>query len=245
MKKWRMSRRPARAARARSRARPGRGCRGRCRRHRGSRWRPTSWPARSPTARAGVSHAGPGAPQCIREQQTRPGDYRGAAMWVGSMRVGVWTADQPDAGTDSLVQAEVLRDDAWIATLNLDYATEDDLERGAFRDYVYFSLPRRNDQTPPLPDGVGQNPMPYPDFGFEYSHGLFGHLKLRLHIRSDDMWIKDKVDLSIRQVREVATSFDTLAWQQDSSWSVVGVWGQDVAMSTDDDEGVETWTLLL
>jgi hypothetical protein len=166
-------------------------------------------------------------------------------MWVGSIRVGVWTADQPDAGTDSLVQVEVLRDGAWISTLNLDYVTEDDLERGAFRDYFYSNLPRRNDQTPPLPDGIGQNPMPYPDFGFEFSHGLFGHLRLRLHIRNDDMWIKDKVDLSIKQVRQVATSFDTLAWQQDTSWSVVGVWGQDVAMSTDGDEGLETWTLLL
>ena len=152
-------------------------------------------------------------------------------MWVGSIRVGVWTADQPDAGTDSLVQVEVLRDSAWIATLNLDYAAEDDLERGAFRDYFYSNLPRRNDQTPPLPDGIGQDPMPYPDHGFEFSHGLFGHLRLRLHIRNDDMWVKDKDD--------------TLDWQQDTSWSVIGVWGQDVAMSTDGSEGLETWTLLV
>jgi hypothetical protein len=166
-------------------------------------------------------------------------------MWVGSIRVGVWTADVDNAGTDSLVQVEVLRDGVWIKTLNLDYSNEDDLERDAFRDYFYLNLPWVNDLTPALPSGVGQSPMPYPSFGFEFSNGLYGHLRLRLHIRGDDMWVKDKVDLSVRQVRLVSTSFDTLAWQQDSSWSVVGVWGQDVAMSTDGDEGVETWTLIL
>ena len=185
------------------------------------------------------------APPGIREQQMRPGDESGAAMWVGSIRVGVWTADQPDAGTDSLVQVEVLRDSAWISTLNLDYAAEDDLERGAFRDYFYSNLPRRNDQTPPLPDGVGQNPMPYPDFGFEFSHGLFGHLRLRLHIRNDDMWVKDKVELSIRQVRQVGDQFRHPRLAAGHVVVVVGVWGQDVAMSTDGSEGLETWTLLL
>ncbi|MBA2559150.1 MAG: hypothetical protein H0V07_04560 [Propionibacteriales bacterium] len=166
-------------------------------------------------------------------------------MWVGSIRVGIWTADQADAGTDSLVQAEVLRDGNWISTLNLDYSTEDDLERGAFRDYFYSNLSWDNDQTQQLPPDIGRNPMPYPDYGYEFSNGPYGHLKLRLHIRGDDMWVKDKVDLSVKEVRLVPTSFDTVAWRQDSSWSIVGVWGQDVALSTDGSEGVTTWTLNL
>lgn len=164
-------------------------------------------------------------------------------MWVGSIRVGVLTADQTDAGTDSLVQAEVLRDGQQISTLSLDYATEDDLERGAFRDYFYPNVHPHNDKTPMLPPGVGQNPMPYPDFGYEFSHGLAGHLVLRLHIHGDDMWVKDNIDLAIKQVRQVATSFDTLAWHQDAAWSSVGSWAQDVALSTDSGEGVTTWTL--
>ncbi|MGL5859024.1 MAG: hypothetical protein ACRC35_11600 [Angustibacter sp.] len=166
-------------------------------------------------------------------------------MWIGSIRVGVWTADRDHAGTDHVVQAEVLRGGTHISTLKLDYATEDDLERGSFRDYFYLTLAWDNDMTPPLPDGVGQIPMPYPDFGYEFSSGLVGQLKLRLRIKGDDMWIKDLVDLSIKQVRQVATSFDTVAWQQDATWTIVGSWGQDVAMSTDHDEGVTTWTLVL
>ncbi|MEN0015888.1 MAG: hypothetical protein AAGC46_21160, partial [Solirubrobacteraceae bacterium] len=120
----------------------------------------------------------------------------------------------------------------------------DDLERGAFRYYTYSHLTRRNDQTPELPPGIGQSPMPYPDFGLEFSHGVSGHLRLRLHIHGDDMWIKDNVDLAIKQVRQVATSFDTLAWKQDAAWSGAGTWSQDVALSTDGSEGVTTWSLV-
>ncbi len=45
--------------------------------------------------------------------------------------------------------------------------------------------------------------------------GMNGHLKIRLRIRGDDMWIKDNVDLYVRFIRRIATSFDTLAWKED------------------------------
>jgi hypothetical protein len=173
---------------------------------------------------------------------------RSTTMWIGSIRLVVQTANAPYAGTDSLVQAEVRRDGTLLRTLNLDYPTEDDLERGAIRAYDYIGptkLPRRNDQTPELPPGIGQYPMPYPGYGFEFSHGLPGHLDLRLHIRNDDMWIKDNVDLYVRQIRQAATSFDTEDWIEDANWSYVATWSQDVAMSTDSSEGRETWNLVL
>ena len=72
-----------------------------------------------------------------------------------------------------------------------------------------------------------------------------GHYTLRLRIGGSDMWIKDNVDVYIREVRQVATSFDTLAWQEDSNWSYIASWGQDVAMSTDGSEGKTTWNLNL
>lgn len=166
-------------------------------------------------------------------------------MWIGSIRLAVATKDAPYAGTDSLVQAEVRRDGNLLNTLNLDYPNEDDLERGAHRAYDYYGLPRHNDQTPELPPGIGQSPMPYPDHGYQFSHGMHGHLDLRLHIRNDDMWIKDNVDLYVRQIREVATSFDTLDWVEDTNWTYIGTWSRDVAMSTDSSEGVEYWNLVL
>jgi hypothetical protein len=169
-------------------------------------------------------------------------------MWIGSIRLVVQTKDSTDAGTDSLVQAAVLRNGAELRLLNLDYPAEDDLERGAIRNYDYMGptkLPRRNDKTPELPPGVGQDPMPYPGYGFEFSNGLNGHLKIQLRIRGDDMWIKDNVDLYVRRIRQTATSFDTLAWQEDPDWTYISSWVQDKAMSTDSSEGVTSWNLNL
>ncbi|MBL8526917.1 MAG: hypothetical protein JNL68_04480 [Burkholderiales bacterium] len=169
-------------------------------------------------------------------------------MWIGAIRLIVATKDAPSAGTDNLVQATVLRDGAVLRVLNLDYPTENDLERGAIRNYDYIGptkLPRRNDQTPELPPGIGQNPMPYPGYGFEFSNGLSGHLVLRLRIRGDDMWIKDNVDLYVRFIRRRATSFDTLAWVEDPDWTYIASWSRDVPMSTDASEGFTTWNLVL
>lgn len=166
-------------------------------------------------------------------------------MWIGSMRLTVETKNAPHAGTDSLVQVNVLRDGMSLRTLNLDYPAEDDLERGAHRNYNYLRLPRENDQTPELPSGVGQNPMPYPGYGFEFSNGLSGHLTLRVRIGGDDMWIKDRVDLYVRSVRRVATSWDTLDWIEDATWSYVASWTRDVKMSRDSGEGYATLDLQL
>ncbi len=169
-------------------------------------------------------------------------------MWIGSIRLVVHTKDSPTAGTDSLVEFSVLRNGLALHTYKLDYPTENDLERGAIRNYNYMGptkLPRKNDQTPPLDPGIGQNPMPYPDYGFEFSNGLSGHLTLRLRTKGSDMWMKDNVDLYVRQIREVATSFDTFSWVEDSAWTYISSWKQDVQMSTDSDEGHTAWNLNL
>jgi hypothetical protein len=169
-------------------------------------------------------------------------------MWIGSIRLVVQTKNQRNAGTDNLVQASVLRNDHVIRVLNLDYPAENDLERGAIRAYDYMGptkLPRNNDKTPELPPGIGQSPMPYPGYGLEFSEGLSHHLKIRLRIRGDDMWIKDSVDLYVRVIRQRATSFDTLAWVEDPEWTYIASWTQDVALSTDAREGTATWTLNL
>lgn len=162
---------------------------------------------------------------------------------IGAIRLAVETKDSAHAGTDSLVTAAVLRDGGEIIRLRVDYAGEDDLERGAVRNDDYFRLPRKNHLTPELPDGIGQNPMPYPDYGLEFSSGLDNHLVLRLQIHNDDMWVKDNVQLYVKRVRQKATSFDTVGWEEDATWEYVSSWGRDVAMSMDSDEGTRTWRL--
>ena len=163
-------------------------------------------------------------------------------MWIGSIRLRVKTKDATDAGTDSLVTATIVRDGEDIEALGLDYRSENDLERGAVRNYDYIGptrLPRSLDKTLPLPPGISQNPMPYPDYGIEFSHGLKGHLTVRLQIYDDDMWIKDNVELHIKELRLKPTSFDTVDWQEDANWTAVVHWSKDTAMSTDSDEGFE------
>jgi hypothetical protein len=166
-------------------------------------------------------------------------------MWIGSIKLGVRTKDAPDAGTDDLIVARILRDGTDVVGLRLDYSGEDDLERGATRNYVYPVLPRRNHRTPQLPPGIGQNPMPYPSEGIEFSDGLRGHLKVILITSGVDMWVKDNVDFYVKEIRQVATSFDTLAWVKDVDWSYLGTWSQDVALSWDPTEGIPVWTMSL
>jgi hypothetical protein len=147
-----------------------------------------------------------------------------------------------------LVTATIVRDGVEIKNLKLDYSNEDDLERGALRDYNYMGATKLqwdNDQTPALPSGIGQTPMPYPSYGIEFSNGLAGHLKIRLKIHNDDMWIKDNIDLYIREIRQKASGIDTLYWEEDSNWTYIGTWSKDYAMSTDSDEGVQTLNLNL
>jgi hypothetical protein len=166
-------------------------------------------------------------------------------MWMGAIRLDVLTENAPYAGTDNLVTAAIVRNGNSLLKLKLDYPTEDDLERGAERNYDYYNLPWINDKTPPLPPNVAQNPMPYPAHGVEFSNGLHGHLVLGLHIWGDDMWIKDNVDLYMREVKQVATSFDTLGWKEDSQWKYVATWSKDTAMSGDSSEGVTNLNLVL
>jgi hypothetical protein len=167
-------------------------------------------------------------------------------MWIGSIALIAATKNVANAGTDSLVQARILRNGTALRVLNLDYEELDDHERGDDRSYIYSGpakLPRKNDLTPELPPGIGRIPMPYPGYGFEFSEGLSGHLTIQLRIDGDDMWIKDRIDLYVKIVRLRATSFDTLAWLEDPEWTYIATWNQDVPMSTDEDEGVTTWTL--
>jgi hypothetical protein len=168
-----------------------------------------------------------------------------ANMWIGAIRLRVRTMDAAGAGTDHLVTATIVREGVDVVRLALDYQDEDDLQRGAVRNYDYSKLHWDNDETPRLPDGVMSTPMPYPSWGIEFSHGLHGHLKIRLEIHGDDRWDKDDVRLHIREIREVATSFDTVEWREDSGWTHIGTWNNNIAMSSDSDEGFEILNLHL
>lgn len=164
-------------------------------------------------------------------------------MFISRIGFQVTTKDAPNAGTDSLLTMEVLRNGNHLWTGRLDFPDLNDNERGDSRFYGYTFRSLFLDRTPHLPDGIGRIPMPYPDRGMEFSDGLNGHLRCRLHNNGDDMWIKDQVNVHVRIIRQRATSFDTLDWIEDNDWTFVGSFTQDVALSTDSREGVERWTM--
>ena len=169
-------------------------------------------------------------------------------MWLGAVSLVVTTAAVRDAGTDDLITARLFRDDVALRDLRLDFPTEDDHEPGDIRTYAFGGpgkWPRVHDRTPPLPPGIGQSPMPYPGYGFEFSSGLAGHLRLQLRTGGSDMWLKDNVDLNVKEVRQRATSFDTLDWMLDPDWRYLASWPRDVAFSRDPRQGSATWMLVL
>lgn len=61
-------------------------------------------------------------------------------MWIGQIRLGVRTGNHRNAGTDHRVKVGVIRDGKSLVNLLLDYPTEDDLERGTFREYGFIFL---------------------------------------------------------------------------------------------------------
>lgn len=164
-------------------------------------------------------------------------------MWIGAIGFQVKTKNAKFAGTDSLVTVEILRDNKHLFTGKLDFAFIDDLEPGDNRFYGYTFKELFFDKTPPLPDGVGQSPAPYPSTGMEFSSGLKNHLKCRLRIHNDDMWTKDQVDIFVKQIQKVADGFDLWQWKIDANWTHLGAWTKDVNLSTDSSEGVTTLTL--
>ncbi|HEX3250127.1 MAG TPA: hypothetical protein VHS05_11915 [Pyrinomonadaceae bacterium] len=162
-------------------------------------------------------------------------------MWIAAIRLKVLTKDARYAGTDDLVQAIFSRDDHVVTTFNLDKPGVDDHEPGDERRYVFSgasNLPRDTDQTVELQPGVREDPMPYPPFGFEFSNGLDDHLVIRLQVVGNDMWVKDRVDFDIKQIRLVNTASNTRDWGVDPSWSHVKTWNPDVRLSLDPREGL-------
>jgi hypothetical protein len=139
---------------------------------------------------------------------------------------------------------EILRDGDHLFTGRLDYPDVDDHEPGDTRFYGFTVPEIYLDETPALPPGIGAIPMPYPEAAIEFSHGIHPHLQCRLRIHGTDMWIKDSVEILVKETRLTATSFDTVAWQEAPTWTRLGGWHQDVRMSRDSSEGVTTWTLL-
>jgi hypothetical protein len=165
-------------------------------------------------------------------------------MWIGSLRLRVRTKARPEAGTDNLVTVGLLRDGNEVAKLRLDHRYQDDLEPGVSQNFTFTgpsSLPRSHDR-PPMNEGTSRKPV-YPPYGIEFSQGCKGHLALQATIHGDDLWIKDSVELFVREIRPSIHADGTVTWVESSEWTPVARWGKDAPISGDKREGTRTWTM--
>lgn len=183
------------------------------------------------------------ATEITLEQVIKSVRKRLPTYWIANIGFRVRTKDAPFAGTDDIVWVELLRDNQLVAKGKLDFADFDDLERDDERFYGYTIPGLHRDETPLLPEGLGRIPMPYPDAGMEFSRGMQGHFKCRLRIEGEDMWIKDQVDIYVKETRLGGGGADYRYWGVEDEWFKLGSWVEDVALSTDDREGEEVWVL--
>lgn len=169
-------------------------------------------------------------------------------MWIGAIRFSIRTGDLPSTGTHSLVQVRVLRDEDVLTIFPLDAPPEIGLPHESIMTFELVGpdwLPRHNDETPNYPPGYAANPMPYPSYGFEFSHGLPGHMRLQLWIDGDDAFQWMWVDLAVKVIREVDTQFGFKIWKRHPFWQEVQLWEPEsyVTMSSNPNKGYPVYEL--
>jgi len=166
-------------------------------------------------------------------------------MWIGAIKLEILTAWDKWSGTDSLVEFSIVRDGHSLAVFPLDYPPLIGLKRGEMGTYVWSgkkAVPRHNDETPSLPPGELQVPMPYPDYGFEFSHDLPLHLSFKFTIRGDNEWDFGNARIYVKFIRLHNGPFGFKIWKRDSLWTneLFGS-GWLIPMSTDPSEGQKTF----
>lgn len=152
--------------------------------------------------------------------------------WISEIMFRVQTADAPNAGTNHPLTVDIYRDGEYLFTGELNFGHINDHERGDSRYYNFI-----------LPEGYlfpDESEYTRPTAGIEFSDGIAGNLTCRLQIHGDDKWIKDQVDIYVKEVRPRGP----IGWVDDDSHRLLGNWTQDVTLSTYSDEGYEAWDLL-
>lgn len=163
------------------------------------------------------------------------------SKYVRALGWDIATAADPGSGTDSNVTLEILRDGQVVIALNVEPGETERLDRGNSV-FHYHYVVGTHFEPGDIVSWVGG--LGYPN-GIEFSDDIGGHLRCRLRIHGDDKWVKDNIGAYVKYTspQHVAGTIDSQIWADDISWTFIGNFSQDVAMSTDAGEGVSTWTL--
>lgn len=167
------------------------------------------------------------------------GDFR--SKYIHEIGWQIDTAGAQYSGTDSRVSTTILRDNAAVITLNIEPGNTQRLHRGE-SSFYWWRFAGTNFVDSDIVSWIAG--LPFPD-GVEFPDDVHGHLKCRFRIYGDDLWRKDQIIGYVRYMtyHHIPGTIDSFAWVPDINWTQVGVFGQDVVLSTDSSEGFSTWTL--
>ena len=165
-------------------------------------------------------------------------------MWISEIGWDIKTSITPGAGTDSQLTVDILRDDQSVIQLNVEPGETSRLDRDESQFYFWRfvgATPEPSNSNIGEVESGQENPH-----GVEFENDIFGHLKCRLRIYGDDMWIKQQIDGYVRyaKLQGVPGTIDSANWVDDPDWTPVGNFAQEAHMSTDGGEGYTNWTLL-
>jgi hypothetical protein len=158
-------------------------------------------------------------------------------MWIGSIRLVVPTgapggsgsrAVEPPSG--AVVPVVLLRDGLEVSRLRLDIP-DHRAGTAASRTYDYLRLDRVSDRTPLLLHDAGGHLLPYPEYGVEYSQGLYGHLRVRLLTDPRTAASLEGVTMFVHRLRHRVVGPRRIAWVEDEDWSFLGTWGCGIPLS--------------
>jgi hypothetical protein len=99
------------------------------------------------------------------------------------------------------------------------------------RTYDYLRLDRVSDRTPLLLHDAGGHLLPYPEYGVEYSQGLYGHLRVRLLTDPRTARLAGGRDDVRPPAAPPVVGPRRIAWVEDEDWSFLGTWGCGIPLS--------------
>jgi hypothetical protein len=158
-------------------------------------------------------------------------------MWIGSIRLVVPTgapsehdprSAAPSPGT--VVPVVLLRDGLEVSRLRLDLP-DHGAGSAASRTLDYLQLDRVSDRTPLLLHDAGGRLLPYPEYGVEYSQGLYGHLRVRLLTDARTAASLEGVTMFVHRLRHRVVGPRQIAWVEDEEWSFLGTWGCGIPLT--------------
>jgi hypothetical protein len=167
------------------------------------------------------------------------------ALWVGSIRLRVSTRNQAGAGTDRLVTCTIVRDDEAIVALKLDHPNIDDMEPGKTNYYDFIGPEKIALRPDTLKRQRRDRIESKPTYGIEFAKGVKGHLSLQFKVHGEDVWVKDAVDLFIREIKPLEDSKGQIHWVEDKVWTHVASWGRDIPLSATNEKAFQALTLKL